>query len=824
MKTLLPVCLLLIFSLSGLAQSSQVCPLNNNFSFGNLTHWEAYTGNNASGNDNQTRLPYDSSVGPPSGTLGANVIYEYNLPSTPGIQIVNGASRDYFGNFLTIPTINGYKYSNSILLGSTAITHSRSGGAAGGYVRGVSYRFTVPAGSPDDPYTMTYAYAMVLENGTHNSNNQPMFKATLEAAGKVIDCASPEYFLPTLNNANNGPSGATLDSALAKSQGFFLSLRPSPNANQSGTGPAGEHLQDVWYKDWTEVTFDLGPYRGQEVVLTFETDNCVPGGHFAYSYVSLRNTCGGLVLSGPESACVGSVLTYSIPALTGATYQWRVPSPWTIVSGADSNILKVLVVDNPSHSGTISVTEQNSCANLSAPLDVKMVPPTVAGTLSKPFNEVCAGTNSTTLTLSGNVGSILNWQLTTDGVHYDTIANTTPSYTAVNLNTTTTYLALVQNGESCSIDTATMAKIQVDPMTVGGSLNPATMLVCAGQDKDALLTLTGQTGTPTNWQSSFDGGTTWTDFAPPDVDSTYEITNLSASVEYRVVVQSGVCPSKISDPAVINYVNVPYPQTTIDPADTLICYNTNATLNAVISVGTNYEWTNTGTLTGTFTGTVPSTPYSISTVAHPLMSTRYTLRTENVGCPNIRVDTFQVRVMAPIIVDAGNDTSVVVGQPLQLLATSTDTATGGDYFTWTPTLGLNDPNIADPIGIYSAETDSIRYTVTATSKLYGCSASAQKLVVVYKTGPDIFVPNAFSPGGSTNNIFRPIPVGIAKLQYFRVYSRWGQLVYSTTQIGQGWDGRQNGQPLPPGAYVWVVQGITYANKVVFHKGTMVLVR
>jgi gliding motility-associated-like protein len=166
----------------------------------------------------------------------------------------------------------------------------------------------------------------------------------------------------------------------------------------------------------------------------------------------------------------------------------------------------------------------------------------------------------------------------------------------------------------------------------------------------------------------------------------------------------------------------------------------------------------------------------------------------------------------------------VINQPLQLHASSNDSSALGDDFTWTPSLGLDNPNSPDPIGIYTAETDSVRYLVTATSRAYGCQGTTEVLVKVFKTGPDIFVPNAFTPGGPTNNIFRPIPVGISRLQYFRVYNRWGQMVYSTSQIGQGWDGRMNGQPVPPGSYVWMVQGTTYTNHTVFHKGVMVLVR
>ncbi|HLZ87860.1 MAG TPA: hypothetical protein VKQ52_11485, partial [Puia sp.] len=520
MKTFLPVFSLLLFFYSASAQT-QVCPLNNNFSFGNLTHWEAYTGNNAGGNGpNAIKQWYDSSTAAPAGTLGATVLYEYNLPSTAGIQILNASSTDLYGNFSTIPTINGYRYTNSILLGSTAITRSSSAGTGGGYVRGVTYRINVPPGPTDEPYTMTYAYAMVLENGTHNSNDQPLFSATLKIGDSVISCASPKYFLPTLNNANPRDAGATLDTALAKSQGFNLSPRSSPNANPNGQGAgASEHLQDVWYKGWTEVTFDLGPYRGQQVVLTFETDNCVPGGHFAYSYIALRNTCGGLQVSGPSSACIGSTLVYSVPALTGASYQWSVPPGWSIVSGADSNILKVQVTNS---NGTVTAQEQNSCANLTASLPVTTVPPTVAGSVSK-NGEVCSGSNSTQLTLTGNVGSVLNWLSTTDGVHYTPITTTAPTYQADNLTTSTAYVAVVQNGESCNIDTATAAKIVVDPQTVGGALSPSSMQFCLGQFKDALLTLTGQTGTPVNWQSSPDGST-WTDFSPADVDSEYEVS------------------------------------------------------------------------------------------------------------------------------------------------------------------------------------------------------------------------------------------------------------------------------------------------------------
>jgi hypothetical protein len=665
---------------------------------------------------------------------------------------------------------------------------------------------------------MTYAYAMVLENGSHNSNEQPLFSATLRSNDSVITCASPQYFLPTLNNASRTDAGATLDSALAKSEGFYLSYKLSPNPNPNSSSSDAPHLQDVWAKNWTEVTFDLSPYRGQQVELTFETDNCVPGGHFAYSYIALRNTCGGLLISGDTVACQSSTLTYTVPGLTGATFQWTVPGDWSVVSGSDSNILSVQVGTDP---GVVTVHEQNSCANLQATLPVTTALPTIAGTAIGGA-EVCTGTNIVTLTTAGNRGQVVGWLASTGGT-YTSLNDTTLQYVAQNLTATTNYSVLVQNGESCAVDTTSATTVLVDPLSVGGTLQPNSMQVCEGQDKDALLTLTGEVGTPVNWQSSPDN-VIWTGFAPQYTDTVYQIIGLTAPIDYRVIVQSGVCPADTSAISSINYVNVPFPQAAIDPADTQICYNTSAVLNAVITIGTSYAWSNYGTLTNAGSGVISSLPFTITPTASPKATTDYVLSIENAGCPNLLIDTFHVRVLPPIIVDAGDDTSVVVGEPLQLKATSNDTTTpAGDSFVWTPIIGLNNPNIYDPVGIYTSETDSVRYYVTATS-MYGCTGTGTMLVKVFKTGPDIFVPNAFTPGGATNNLFRPVPVGISSLSFFRVYNREGQLVYETKRIGDGWDGYINGHMEVTGTYVWMVQGTTYTGKIVSRKGTVILVR
>jgi len=187
-------------------EQSQSCPININFSTGTLTHWQAYTGNNKDGNGpDAIKLVYDSNASTPFGTIGAATLPEYNLPGVSGVRVITTQATDPFGRFPMIPTINGYAYHYAILLGSTSVSRRQpngpndqpgtgtpaNNGPLGGYIRGISYQINVPPGPSTLPYTMTYAYAMVLENGTHASLDQPMARAIGNGPG--------QWILPKLN-------------------------------------------------------------------------------------------------------------------------------------------------------------------------------------------------------------------------------------------------------------------------------------------------------------------------------------------------------------------------------------------------------------------------------------------------------------------------------------------------------------------------------------------------------------------------------------------------------------------------------------------------
>jgi gliding motility-associated-like protein len=162
----------------------------------------------------------------------------------------------------------------------------------------------------------------------------------------------------------------------------------------------------------------------------------------------------------------------------------------------------------------------------------------------------------------------------------------------------------------------------------------------------------------------------------------------------------------------------------------------------------------------------------------------------------------------------GNDTTVAFGQPLQLHAS------GGDLYQWMPATGLSDASSPDPVAILHSD---MQYVVAAYTTL-GCPTYDTILVKAYP-GPEIYVPNAFTPDhNGHNDRFRPIPAGMAGISHFNIYNRTGQLVYSSADAGQGWDGTLNGQPQPEGTYIWTVKGQDYLGKVHEQKGVVVLIR
>jgi gliding motility-associated-like protein len=241
--------------------------------------------------------------------------------------------------------------------------------------------------------------------------------------------------------------------------------------------------------------------------------------------------------------------------------------------------------------------------------------------------------------------------------------------------------------------------------------------------------------------------------------------------------------------------------------DVSICFGKNAQLNA--SGGSIYNWSPRNFLTNT---TIHN-PQAIN----PTSSVLYTLTVRDVlGCPKPAQKIVKLNVVK-IKANAGpRDTSVVLGQPLQL------TASGGTDYLWLPdNRWLNRIDIYNPIALPQT---NIEYIVQV-SDANGCFAFDSIRVKLYTVKPGLYVPNAFTPNGDNiNDYFRPIALGIKSLDKFEVYNRWGQLVYSNTDLERGWDGTFGGRPQDPAGFVWIAEATDYAGKKVKLKGTVVLIR
>ncbi|MEO5783390.1 MAG: gliding motility-associated C-terminal domain-containing protein, partial [Ginsengibacter sp.] len=203
-------------------------------------------------------------------------------------------------------------------------------------------------------------------------------------------------------------------------------------------------------------------------------------------------------------------------------------------------------------------------------------------------------------------------------------------------------------------------------------------------------------------------------------------------------------------------------------------------------------------------------------IANPDRSIRYIVTiTDTLGCPKPSFDTVVV-IVQKVIADAGpRDTTIVVNQPLQL------NASGGQFYLWIPSTGLNNNAIANPVAILN---DNIQYVVTVSTAA-GCFATDTINVTVYKIPAGLYIPNAFTPNGDgLNDVFRPIALGIKQIHYFKIYNRWGQLMFSTTQQNQGWDGTFKSKPQDAGVFVWIVEGVDYLGNKITQKGTVTLIR
>jgi gliding motility-associated-like protein len=168
---------------------------------------------------------------------------------------------------------------------------------------------------------------------------------------------------------------------------------------------------------------------------------------------------------------------------------------------------------------------------------------------------------------------------------------------------------------------------------------------------------------------------------------------------------------------------------------------------------------------------------------------------------------------------ATNDTTIILNQPFQLTAGATYSGSAQLNYNWSPTIGLNDPASATPVTIL--QDDQVYYLTVRSAD--GCVAKDTINLTVFK-GSNIFVPSGFTPNrDGKNDLLHPGYYGIKQLNYFTIYNRWGQQVFTTKSLSAGWDGRFQGQN-QEGTFVWILSATDFVGKKYSLKGTTTIVR
>lgn len=169
--------------------------------------------------------------------------------------------------------------------------------------------------------------------------------------------------------------------------------------------------------------------------------------------------------------------------------------------------------------------------------------------------------------------------------------------------------------------------------------------------------------------------------------------------------------------------------------------------------------------------------------------------------------TYNISVMAAPKIKLPEDTCLVTGQNLLLSVQK-----GYPKYIWST------GSTADSLKVFVPGL----YWVSALNE---CGMSADTIRVSDACLPVIFIPSAFTPNGDgINDVFRVLNVHGQKLISFDIYDRWGERVYHSSDISQGWNGIFRNRPANLGAYVYLIQLISPVNRYKMYKGTVLLIR
>lgn len=247
----------------------------------------------------------------------------------------------------------------------------------------------------------------------------------------------------------------------------------------------------------------------------------------------------------------------------------------------------------------------------------------------------------------------------------------------------------------------------------------------------------------------------------------------------------------------------PLPVGSITPAAPTVCVGDVVMLTA--NGGTSYQWQ----LNGNNISGASSSAY-IAT-----QSGNYSAMISNGICSSKSINHSVVSILN---YEAGiryNTIRVAANLPYNLQARGI-----GSTYAWSPSMGLNNSSVSNPI--LTTSSDATYFIKISSSSL--CPVTDTLKVQVFAR-PGVYIPTAFTPNkDGLNDQLTAIPVHIKEIKSFKVFNRWGELVFSTNKMGEGWNGIYKGALQPQGVYVWLFEGLDSKGNSIKEKGNSLLLR
>ena len=580
---------------------------------------------------------------------------------------------------------------------------------------------------------------------------------------------------------------------------------------ESTTLTASGGTSYTWNTGSTLDSIVVSPTADSSYVVTVtDANGCVNTANSTVTVNALPNP----TISGTTAICDGTFTT--LTASGGTSYVWN--------NGSTSPSINVSPIADSTY--LVTATDANGCSDTVSTLVQVISNPTANIISSNGTNFVCNG-SSVTLTASGGGTYTWNDASTLDSLVVSPTTNTTynvivevggcsdTAYFAVTVNNLPTAFVtgdnIICNGETTTLTASggvsyswntgsTLDSIIVSPtadstyvVTVtdsNGCVNTANSTVTV--NALPVVTINGAAsvcnGQSTTLNATGANSYVWN---TTETTSTINVAPTINPTTYQVI-GTGANGCKDSTQFVVNVI--PKPIATIT-SDTNVCFGNTLALTA--SGGTIYSWD-----TGDSTSNINVAP--IDTII-------YTVIVIENGCADTA--SININVIPLPTISAYSDTTIIMGQSAVL------TVASSTPFTWSPNDSISCTNCS-PATVNPKETTT--YCVTTTKN--GCPNTSCVTVVVDNVCGSLFVPNAFTPNGDGSNDCVMVYNNCLQEVLFRVYSRWGVMLFESEEIDGCWDGTYNGSEMNTGVYVFTVKATLINGEEVELKGNVSLFR